>query len=63
MALELKDDFDNAGYIWKSDTLASVRLFNSKTKKEFFVEMRGDWLKSWYGGLRVIDWKQYEYVK
>ena len=64
MAIELKDDFDRAGYVWKSDELAVVRLYNSKTKKEFFAEMTGDWLG---GGsniiLGVVDWKQSEYIK
>jgi len=55
MALELKDNFDRAAYEWKSDTLARVRLFNSETGKDFFVEMEGGWLTGESFSLRVVD--------
>jgi len=45
MLLQLPDDFDKAHYIWESDTLANVQLINSLTKKEYKVQLSGNWLK------------------
>ena len=42
LSMRSKPDMDKAEYKWVNDTLANIRLYNSVTKKEIFLEVYGN---------------------
>ena len=42
LKMKSKPGMDKAAYKWANDTLANIRLYNSVTKKEVFIEVYGN---------------------
>lgn len=49
LSMKSKPDMDKAEYKWVNDTLAKIRLYNSVSKKEIFLEVYGNGEKSGIG--------------